>query len=127
MKRIIRLDCNIKSNNKFVGHHWSRGHRDKKLWLQHLFAACSGNYPQANGRRMRVTITSYRPRKLDSDNMNGGCKKLLDAMKTLGMIVDDSPKWIEAEFRQEKIAGQFSHVKIELEPIEENQSGSGEG
>lgn len=52
--------------------------------------------------RLRVTITSYRCRLLDADNL---CPKfLIDALRYKGKIPDDSPDHIILELRQEKIA-----------------------
>ena len=45
--------------------------------------------------KRRVTITTFRPRRLDPDNAVGGCKVLLDAMRDIGLIRNDSPKWLE--------------------------------
>jgi len=45
--------------------------------------------------KRRVTITTYRPRRFDPDNAVGGCKVLLDAMRDIGLLRNDSPKWLE--------------------------------
>ena len=55
--------------------------------------------------RMALTITRHGPRFLDRDNMIGGCKSLIDAIRKVGLIVDDSPKWLDVTFLQEKCAG----------------------
>lgn len=56
------------------------------------------------GPRLRVTITSYRCRLLDPDNL---CPKfLIDALRYKQLIPDDSPGHIILEVRQEKVASQ---------------------
>jgi len=54
------------------------------------------------GPRLRVTITSYRCRLLDADNL---CPKfLIDALRYKHLIPDDSPEHIVLEVRQQKVA-----------------------
>ena len=48
--------------------------------------------------KRRVTVTTYRPRRLDPDN--AGPKILLDAMRDIGLIRNDSPKWLELVVEQ---------------------------
>lgn len=43
-----------------------------------------------------------RARRLDRDNLWGGCKPLFDAMKDIGMIVNDSPKWLQADVNEDR-------------------------
>lgn len=52
---------------------------------------------------MEVKIKSFRERLLDEDNLSGGCKGLLDAMKRLGMIVNDDPKHVKVSYSQETV------------------------
>jgi len=51
-------------------------------------------YDEPQGK-VRVTITVYRGRRQDPDNVGGSLKPVLDALKDCGWIVDDSPKWID--------------------------------
>jgi len=48
--------------------------------------------------KRRVTVTVYRPRRLDPDN--AGPKILLDAMRDIGLIRNDSPRWLELVVEQ---------------------------
>lgn len=50
--------------------------------------------------KKRIRIHSQRVRKLDHDNLVGGAKTLIDALKRANMIVDDSPEWLEVEYTQ---------------------------
>lgn len=72
---------------------------------------------KATGKR-RVTFTrvfSGRQRHLDGDNLVAGLKPLRDGLTELGMIVDDSPKWLEAHYEQVK--GPEAGIKILIEDI----------
>lgn len=52
------------------------------------------------GDKKKVKIISYRKRKIDPENCTGGFKPLLDALVYNGLILDDSPKYIELETEQ---------------------------
>jgi Holliday junction resolvase RusA-like endonuclease len=70
--------------------------------------------PKATQPR-RVTIIrlySGREREWDYGNLVGGCKPVLDAMKAAGLIVDDSPKWSEQIYKQER--GAESGLRVEV-------------
>lgn len=67
------------------------------------------------GGTHRVTITSHRARAVDPDNLAGGSKYLIDALRVCGLITDDSPEHIELVVRQEKVAhrsGEYTSVEI---------------
>jgi Holliday junction resolvase RusA-like endonuclease len=82
---------------------------DGNLW--------SGIYVKLPGhvgpKRRRVEIVSFRARYLDKDNLYGGAKVLVDAIRDIGMIVNDSPKWIDLKVRQRlDRANQRTEIKI---------------
>lgn len=49
---------------------------------------------------VRLTITRFSTRCLDADNLAGGCKPLIDAIRRAGLITDDDPKSVELVFAQ---------------------------
>jgi len=55
-------------------------------------------------RKMKLNIISYRKSFLDRDNFIGGLKVLIDSIKELRLIYDDSPEYLglEAEQKIEK-------------------------
>ena len=69
-------------------------------------------------KKRRLKITRYSTRLLDYGNLVGGCKPLLDAIKLSGLIVDDSPKWIEDKYFQEKCQGGFERTEFIIEELE---------
>ena len=114
---ILKIDLPIQSRNKFEGWHWRKKNRYRKAWQLHIWAACNGKPPKAAGP-MEVKITSFRPRLLDQDNLSGGCKGLLDAMKRLGMLVDDDPENVKVAYTQHlarKRDGIKPHTLIEVQ------------
>jgi uncharacterized protein YjiS (DUF1127 family) len=65
--------------------------------------------------KQRVTVTVYRPRRLDPDNAQP--KILLDAMRDIGLIRNDSPKWLELVVNQ-CIEKCDCRTEIEVEDME---------
>ena len=65
----------------------------------------------------RVTITLYHSRLFDKDNSYGACKVIFDALKAQGLIVDDSPEWLDAIVEQKKCKHKERHTVIQLEAI----------
>ena len=57
------------------------------------------NCEEAKGKRS-VCITIWRKRLLDKDNLVGGCKQIIDVLKDLGLIYDDSPKYLDLKVEQ---------------------------
>ena len=68
-------------------------------------------------KKRRLKITRFSTRLLDYGNLVGGCKPLLDAMKLSGLIADDSPKWIEDEYFQEKCQRGFERTEIIIQEV----------
>lgn len=52
---------------------------------------------------LKVRVTSLRRRLLDIDNLAGGSKFIIDALRYQGFIRDDSPDHIELSFSQIKV------------------------
>ena len=63
--------------------------------------------------KRKVIFTSFRSRRLDSDNLSGGLKYLRDTLKDVRLIYDDSPRWLKAEYRQE-IDSKNHRVEVEI-------------
>src|SRR3990167_4253756 len=93
--------------------HWAAYKRLREDWEQRLFLAVPGRQRRAWLRmvvekrpRVRVEVTVFRKRPLDPDNLTGSLKPVLDGMKNLGLIVDDSKEWIElGPTKQERARG----------------------
>jgi Holliday junction resolvase RusA-like endonuclease len=56
-----------------------------------------------SAKRVKVCICRKGTRLLDLDNLAGGTKALLDALRYEGVIQDDDPGSIDFEVRQEKV------------------------
>lgn len=67
--------------------------------------------------KMQVVITRFGSRMLDRDNLIGGCKPLLDEMKSAGLIVDDREEWLIARYYQEKVARGYEKTEIDIRAV----------
>ena len=61
-------------------------------------------HEQGNNARHRVRIVSKRVRLCDADNLVGGCKHAIDALRIAGVIPEDDPTSISLEVSQEKVS-----------------------
>lgn len=90
------------SLNTINGRHWSHYRQQKKLWMQLILVAKmeAKVYGRPMLARAKVSIERFGSKLLDGDNLVGGCKNLIDCLKALGIIVDDSPKHIDLTVSQ---------------------------
>lgn len=66
----------------------------------------------------RVKIARYSAGTLDWDNLVGGCKPLLDALKSARLIVDDSPKWVAVTYAQFTALPKHGRTEIRIEYVQ---------
>jgi len=109
------------SLNKYLGMHWAqrRKLRPQYAWavrvamLEAGWAEEGDLYPELTPK-MKVQITSHRKALLDRDNLVGGAKPLIDALKDVHAIRDDSPAWVSIEYIQ--VVDKGNKTVIDLEP-----------
>jgi len=104
------------SPNQLLGKHWSAKAKEKKEWGWELMAALPTKWEKALERKMRVTITIHNARQYDRDNSWASVKPILDAMKGLGMIVDDRAEFCDLTVLQEKSTRKEKRTVIEVGP-----------
>ena len=107
---------NVVSGNKGGGRFKYKDFRDfYRLLLKNQIQSLQ--IPPAKTKR-RVLITrlySGRGRKRDHGNIVGGCKPLLDALTLEGLLVDDSEKFVEDHYYQERGKDQGVRIVIDEE------------
>ncbi len=110
------------SLNKFLRMHWAVRKRLKESWSVMILGAVgnSGNMAlyKASGKR-RVTVVRFGKKVADYDNLVGGAKSLLiDNLVAHGLLIDDSPTWLESEYRQDKLPkGTTEHTRLILDDL----------
>jgi hypothetical protein len=113
----LRIQARLSTPNEILGCHWRTKHRERKRWQAHIGnavmvslgvpvarellgpeAALAGCRGVCEGRR-RVEIVRFAPNRRrfirDDDNLPFAAKPVLDALKHLALIRDDSRKWID--------------------------------
>lgn len=113
----IVLPMPTPSLNEFNGRRWYCKAKLKTAWVSALMCT-----PGLHAARTLVTtkrvlhIERRAPRMLDTDNLYGGCKPVIDALVTLGLLRDDKPKWCELHVSQCKPdRGEPAHTVILIE------------
>jgi len=81
--------------NQCFGRHWRTAHRLKTATTDILAAeAHNQNVPQATGKR-RVALHLYGWRRGVMPDLDAFSKLLCDSLKRAGLLVDDSPTWLD--------------------------------
>lgn len=91
--------------------HWAQRSRHTGAVLRATWATLGKCHAPPTGKR-RVEVTLIGPRDLDPDNATAACKPLLDAIRRLGWLVDDSPAHLELVVSQER--GKSHAVRVKL-------------
>lgn len=96
------------SQNETTGWHWTRKAKEATAWVEALripILIADLHDARLDWSRWRIERRyTGRQRPFDYGNLVGGCKHLLDALKTLNVIEDDAPDHFEAEYIQTKYA-----------------------
>ena len=101
LKSMVLSDNHFKNR---LGRAFKRYKGYKTMWEREIFF----NFPKQDTRptqKVRVTITRIygkRKRPFDRINYASGCKPILDQLKKQNYIFDDSPKWIDDFYEQER-------------------------
>lgn len=125
----LEIPRELKSPNVWNGRHWRYKHRETQQWQEAITAAylCLAYRDRKGGRllqpeiKRRVVVARCVPSKRnfikDDDNLAFSCKPLLDALKRIGLIHDDSREWIDRPMPTQEVSsdGKWRTV-IEIEP-----------
>jgi hypothetical protein len=70
--------------------------KNQRRWFQHYLSKHARPMPRAYLDKRSVRIDLFKKSQADdAPNLDGRSKVILDAMKELGMIVDDNAKYLE--------------------------------
>ena len=100
---ILTIPHKVESRNQLDRKHWAVKRQCKKIWA--LFVRNQMRLKKVResevGEKFKLTIISYRKKKLDLDNLYGGVKQLLDACSDEKLIWDDAPKYLDLKVEQQ--------------------------
>jgi len=114
----IRISEPIPSLNKTLSEHWSQKTKRRNRFQEQVTLSLLEHYKKAERDETKVKkpksvhIHSQRMRTLDHDNLVGGSKSLIDALKRLDLIVDDTPEWILAVYTQGTGRPYYTNITI---------------
>ena len=115
-KMRIIIDVVPVSLNKLLRMCWAARNDYNNRWKMLVRAAIPAPQEPPAGKQS-VYIAQTRRRLLDPDNLYAACKPILDALKTWGLIADDSPAHISLTVFQR--VGKEKQTQIDIEPYEE--------
>lgn len=97
MKQSFTAPIRLPGYNQLKGRHWAIGHRIKREAMEAVEWAARAARVQPVTGKVVVTITCYEPnRRRDVDNVKSGANKVvLDALKNMGIIQNDGPKYVQ--------------------------------
>lgn len=99
---VLEIDEPSPSLNSVWGGHWQKKRelRDKWLWLIRAARLKAKVFDPPKYPKATVTIERFGKRHVDPDNLAGGAKVVFDGLRREGLILDDSPKHITAQYFQ---------------------------
>lgn len=148
----LRVQRELVSPNKWQGRHWTIKHRLSQDWEKALGGGLCDLYVAAGERlnlvaavtamsgptwatgyeagRMNVSITREVPSGRnfirDDDNLRFSVKPLLDTLKRLGYIRNDSRQWIELPTPEQRISPDGKYwTEIAITPVDEHAAACG--
>jgi Holliday junction resolvase RusA-like endonuclease len=90
------------SVNKLLRMHYFARKREQDKYKKWLAAAGAVDRRfNAEKEKRHVEIHSFRKRRIDLDNLIGGMKLLIDALCDVGLLWDDSPRYLDLTVIQE--------------------------
>lgn len=98
MKEIFETYVTVSPSENEFKNRWVRFNYKKK-YLKELHNFDLAFAVQGKVRRQAV-FQRYGKKTLDQDNLNGGLKPLIDALKEKRLIYDDSPKYFSYDVTQ---------------------------
>lgn len=104
------------SLNQLLNQHHHKRTADKRTWEKLLLVA-SGPVRKPREIRMRLDIERHGSRELDPDNLRGGMKPLIDAIRRHGLIFDDNPKWLDLHTCHVQAKRLDAHTVIRISEI----------
>lgn len=94
------------SPNRMLRMHWAKRRKEQNSWVPEMFASLSPENTEwmrlwaRRDKKVKVKITVHHKRLFDPDNLYGSVKFILDVMRHLGFLKDDSPKWLKLKVYQ---------------------------
>lgn len=100
------------------GHgNWRADHARKMLWRKRVGSVLWGQVPSEPFKKAHAVFTRCSSIEPDGDNLVIGFKPVRDALKFYGIILDDKPSCLTAEYRWEKAKQKAGRIKVTVAPV----------
>ena len=99
-----------------VRHHWSLPGQIQKRCAQYVFSCIGKSTEQVGKRRMIISLYRNPAHALDTDGAYSSVKPLVDSIKKLGHLRDDSDQWLDLQVVQ--IDSKTRHTEVEIIAID---------
>jgi len=116
----LKISEPVPSLNVTLKEHWAVKRKRKKVYERQIVLALLENYSfkerQEAQKRVprKISIHSKRARTLDLDNIYGGGKSLIDALRSCKLLVEDTKEWmLDLTYTQETGRPYFTEIVIE--------------
>ena len=115
----VTIHTEVPSNNKLLRMHWAERRRLKAVFITEIWANLVGgvDFPIKREQiKKKLIVTLYRRgRRYDKANAYGGADKMIvDPLRDLGLIWNDSKPWLDLDVRQE-LDHENPRTEIEIE------------
>jgi|WetSurSiteA1Bulk_404760.scaffolds.fasta_scaffold00047_10 hypothetical protein len=102
----------IKDMNRFV---YQRKKRAIELMIWRELIINDIDIPiEREKKKKRIEICAHlSPRRYDEDNLEGGMKPVIDCLRALRLIYNDSPRWLEKKISQKLAKRNMIEISID--------------
>ena len=109
----IKIPISMPSLNKLLKWHWSKKTKKRKFYQLLIRNEMNrvGYKKVKKNEFCSLEITTSVQRKYDYDNLVGGMKPLLDALRKEGFIYDDNPDSILVNYHQKTDKKPYTTIK----------------
>lgn len=117
---LLRLSClgaeppGLNSSRGLLRRHWTKRSNDRDSLL--LLLRAPGPLPSVGGPARVRYVRTYARGPLDPDNLAASAKPILDALVRLGVLVDDSPAYLDLVPEQEPRGRAGPRYVLEISP-----------
>jgi hypothetical protein len=94
---------------------WYVQHRETKRVKEVVGLLVGSKRPRVPLESARIVCTRRSAREPDYDNLSMSFKGAIDALVTTGVLVDDSPRHLQREYRWEKAPAGKGEMVMEVE------------
>ena len=98
--------------------HWSQVAGIKKTWKTKVIQECYGKLPLKPLIKAHAIFTRHSSSEPDSDNLASSFKSIRDGLVSAGVLIDDNPNVLKADYCWKKTSPKNGYVSIDVVEIE---------